>query len=362
MSVTDDPRQTKVAPRARAAFTLIELLAAMIASTILLASMAATVAIATHLLETPLEKEATGRNREITDRLAGDLRHATSFSMPSATEFRIVRPDPADGSSVTVDYEIVDEGLTRQRENDPVMRLSQSVPDHQSLSDGFVPAGDSPRLVSRCRAVQTAASSSATDSLTIDLPPGTHEGDLLLLCIGGSGADSFVASPETWQTAASGSRGSMRLSVLYRFHSGGSSPSVVIDAQPSSSIGAVLLAIEHVDSGSPIKWTATDTGYASTPSDWTYPTLIEPSVTDLAPLNLQVVAASGDPWHRNTLGLASFTDAGRIVAADSDSSYQASLGVTLRTGLAPSLEDTPRVWHNESGDWVQAGICLEPAP
>ena len=53
----------------RSGFSLIELITAMLASTVLLASLAATVVISTKLLEVPPGDQAVWHDRQIADRL-----------------------------------------------------------------------------------------------------------------------------------------------------------------------------------------------------------------------------------------------------------------------------------------------------
>ena len=65
--------------RSAAGYTLIEMLAAMTAATLILASLATTVVVSTSLLEIPADDAQAWRDRDIADRIANDMRYSKSI-------------------------------------------------------------------------------------------------------------------------------------------------------------------------------------------------------------------------------------------------------------------------------------------
>ncbi len=121
----------------RPGFTLIELIVAMAASTVLLSSLAATVVIPTRLLETPPDDRQLWRDRMIADRVASDLRYATNIDDTATYGFQITRPHPTNGTPQTIAYQSYLDGLTRQVDGNAAVSLADDSPTYPFQVDGY---------------------------------------------------------------------------------------------------------------------------------------------------------------------------------------------------------------------------------
>jgi hypothetical protein len=168
-------------------------------------------------------------------------------------------------------------------------------------------------------------------------------------------------SDEGWQMLQTVDSGDLGLAVFYQTHSS-ASPTTTISVSPDSSIAAAMLAFEDVESSSPINWLATASGYAWSFIPSTHPTPLETTGFNRRQLNVQIYAADGEPWVDGTLGLAGFADPVLAVSSIGDSSSSSSLGIAIRNGATPSLATTPRLYHQQSGKWLQVAVRLEAIP
>lgn len=346
----------------RGGFTLVELLAVMIASTVLLLSLASTVILSTRLLETPPEDRQQWHDQEIADRLAADLRYATNIDEMQTYGFDVVKPNAVSGNSETVRYEAYIDGLTRQIDNGPVIALDNDAPGHLFAIDGYTaPTYTAPSNAVRVRSSSTASTSSDATSLQTNLPPGCKDGDLLIWVVAAR-TPWFLIVPSDWQYVDYLYPGDLSMRVMYKFYNSSSPGPVSAVVIPSSGMSSAIVAIENADTSYPIVWSSHATGTASTSSASTQPTPLEPTSQANHTLNLQVFAAAGDPWYDGGLGIASFTDVVQISGADGSSTYGNTIAISARTGLTPDLSITPRALHLSSGVWAQVGIQVGAAP
>lgn len=346
----------------RCGFTLIELITAMLSTTVLVAALAATVSISTKLLEVPPYDENLWRDREIADRLASDLRYATDVNEDSGFGFEITKPDVISGSPEIATYESYLDGLTRQVGSGPLIKFDPDSPEYLFQVDGYsAPTFTESPLYVRLRSSSQATTSFATDSLDIALPPGGKADDLVLLCISAKTPSMMDLSDEGWQMLQMVDSGDLGLAVLYQNY-GSASPTTTITVSPDASIAAAMLALEDVESSSPINWSATNSGYAWSSNPSTHPKPLETTGFNRRQLNVQIYAAEQEPWLDGTLGLAGFADAVLATSSPGDSSSSSSLGIAIRNGATPSLSTTPRLYHQQSGEWLQVAVRLEANP
>ncbi len=347
----------------RSGFTLLELITAMLASTVLVASLAATVVISTRLLETPPSDETVWHDRYLADRLASDLRYATSVQNDVGNGFQIIKPDPIDGSQQTVTYEAYIDGLTRQVDSGPVTNLDAVAPASQFVVDGYsAPTYTSPDTYVRVRSSSTAATPATAASLDVDVPPGCKTGDLVLLCVSAKTPSSLGVSESGWQSLQLGSADDLRLFTFYRFYDTSWSPTITVSVSPDAAVAAAMVAIENVHPSSPIDWTGARAGYAFSFLPFLHPTPLESSGFNPRQLNVQIFAADFDPWYAGSLGLPGFVDAARTTASPGNAAFRNSIAITVRNGATPEFETTPRLLHRTSGFWFQAAARLEVAP
>ncbi len=257
LSTTENLRGT------RNGFTLLELITAMLASTVLVASLAATVLISTSLMKTPPNDQDDWHDREIADRLAGDLRYATGVNEAVGYGFQITKPDSTSGSPETASYESYTDGLTRRVGSGPVMNLDPAAPKHVFSVDGYsAPTYVASDTYVRLRSSSTAATAAAVPSVEIRVPPGCKPGDLVLLCISAKTPSGANVSSSGWQSLGLVSGGDLRLITMHKTYDATWPSTLTISVTPDSAIAAAMLAIENVDPTSPINWTDTAAGYA----------------------------------------------------------------------------------------------------
>ena len=347
----------------RHGYSLIELVVAMIAATALVASLAATMLITTELLEVPPDNQAVWRDRAIADRLAADLRYANRIDETTSYGFSVTRPDPAGGTPQHVTYQAYLDGLTRQVDGGPTITYDSQAPSLDFQVDGYtaptaVPTADNDV---RIRSTSTANSSGTVASIDVDLPAGCQAGDMLLLCLSAKTPNSVNVSQAGWQTLSVQAYDWLRMVNFYRSFDPSLPDHVTISVSPDAAVAVAMVALEHADLSQPIDWSSTDGGYALSWHTPSHPTPLENTGFWPGQLNVQIFAADGAPWHQGSLGLPSFTDACQATAAVGDAFYENSIGVAIRSGPTATMSTTPRVWHQTSGNWLQAGLRVEVA-
>lgn len=347
----------------RSGFTLIELIVSMIAATVLVLALASTVVVTTSLLDTPPDDAAQRHDRVIIDRLASDMRYATSIVRPDGSSIQITRPDPATGASQAIAYESNSDGFTRRVAGGPAALIDKEVPSHAFQLDGYTsPADNSVKKFARLRGTSEAFTWGFDDELRIDLPAGCVNGDLLLLCVAAKTPQSFWFSESGWQVLDASAIGDLVLITAYRIYRDGIPDSQRCNLWPDSTISSVMLCFENVNQSRPIDWKNTRGGYSQWYDLSTHPQPTETSDFEAGELNVQIYAGEGDPWPSGTLGIASFSDAARSSSQSGLSWLDCSIAVAIRTGPTPSMTTTPRLWQWQSGHWLQTGIRLGVEP
>ena len=374
----------------RSAYTLIELVTALLASTVLIAGLAATISVSTDLLEQPIDDDAAWRDREIVDRIAADMRFARSIQTNAGYGFQLTRPNPRTGNHQTVSYQSSINGLTRQVAGIPAMVLDGESPAVQFSVDGYSAASaQNSSTVVRVRSSSSAASDQSVTNLTIDTPPGCKPGDLLLMCIASEDSTNHTLSESGWNIDPAILGVGVSLVTAYRFYDASYPASTTVTSSENSSLGIILMSIEGVATGgsSPIAWQATDAGInvtgngglarllssrgllalygalVGTPS--AIPGPLETSDDSDGDLNVQVFVTTGAPWPGGTIGLPSFVDIesntsirSRVFLSDSET----SLGIAVRSGRSPGSSGSPTIILPQNQAWVQAALKLEASP
>jgi hypothetical protein len=347
----------------RSGFTLLELITAMLASTVLVASLAATVVISTELMKTPPNDQDVWHDREIADRLAGDLRYATEVNEAVGYGFEITKPDSTSGSPETASYESYMDGLTRRVGSGPIMNLDPAAPGHVFSVDGYsAPTYVASDKYVRLRSSSTAATAGAVPSLDIRVPPGCKPGDLVLLCISAKTPSQINISSSGWQSLRLISGGDLRLITIQKTYDATWSDTMTISVTPDSAIAAAMLTIENVDPTSPISWTDAAVGYAFSFLPVSHPTPLEPTTISKRDLNVQIFAADLDPWNDGALGMAGYTDAAQATAAQDNFLIRNTIGISIRNGGTPALSTAPSLLHQTSGVWLQTAVRVEVEP
>lgn len=353
-------RTASAAPRG---FTLIELIAAMIASTVLVASLAATVLISSRLLETPPADDELWQNRLVADRVASDLRFATSVDDTLASGFEVTRVNTQSGTTESLTYQSSAQGFTRKIDSGPPVVLDSDSPTQTLQVDGYsAPTTPPSDAYVRVRSKTTAFTTIAAGVMQIDIPPGCKTGDTLLLAVSAKSPSSLSVSGSGWQLLHLQSLGDLRLATLIHTYDSAWPSSVNISVSPDSAIAAAMVAIEHPHPSAPIAWSGTTGGFAFQGVPLSHPQPLETSGFEPRHLNVQVFAAELDPWIDGALGMAGFTDVAQATAGEGNVSLENTIAIAVRNGATPTQSVTPRLIHQDWGLWLQVGIRVESQP
>lgn len=355
--------QHPIRRRSRPAFSLIEMITAMVAATVLMSALAASIVISTNLLEAPPSEEDLWQQRLIEDRIRNDLRYATSIDETPTYGFDVVRPHPVTGVSETVHYESYMDGLTRQVDSGPVTNLDPDAPTITWNIDGYS-APTYSAAIHQVRVCGTSSASSlvASSSIDVPVPTGLKDGDRVFLCLSAKTPDSLTISQSGWQTLQVLGVSDLRLLAIHRSYDTSWPSTIQITSTPPSAMAVVMVALENVDPSTPVDWTTGRGGlaYASIPSS--HPTYAQTTGYNDRQLNLQIYAADESPWGEGSMGMACFADVIQSTAADGLPLLENTIGVVVRNGAAPSLSFTPRLLHQESGYWLCASARVEVSP
>ena len=341
----------------RNAYTLIELIVAMAASAMLLLGMAGTVVVALQLFDLPATSGDSPNESELANWLAADLRYATNVHIDSETQLSLVRQDVASGSTQNVVYRASADGLLRQVNGAAAVKLAEtpSSVDTSVIEATLAEAATEPSKIARCRSVSRAASGWTVRELSIELPAGCVDGDLLLLCIAGKNPDSFTVSNGLWQTIHDHSAAWTRQTLMTRPFDASMESPVLIQADRYSSIAASIVAIENAQS---LNLSGSD--YSGSWWDSKFPRPFNSPSATAGHLHLQFIAAGSTPWHNPTLGLAGYSDVVQASAVPWHDDWCTSIGLAVRNGVSPP-DTGQRVWFDEWTTWLQVGITVEPA-
>ncbi|MGB7329214.1 MAG: prepilin-type N-terminal cleavage/methylation domain-containing protein [Rubripirellula sp.] len=346
--------------RARQAFSLIELVVAMLAASILLASLAGSIAITSQLLEPDELANQRRRETEINDRIANDLRYATQITPHASGDgFDVQRIDPFTQTIQSIRYDSSPNELTRTADNSPTITLNATID-----SSAIIAAPDTPSATTatgtgspRLRSMTVASTSSSSSSLSLEVPAGVVSGDLILICVSAKSPSNItISEAANWTTLQSMSNGYLMLHVAYRFYDANWPSTVVVATENDAQIASTMLAIQDVNFFGPVSWTASRRN--NSPFSDLSPTSLEPESISDTDLNIQVFGADGSPWHTGTIGMASFSDVVQRRAGEGSFWFGNSVGATLRIGGSSDQESVPRMLHRSIGSWIQAAVIL----
>ncbi|MEM1070901.1 MAG: hypothetical protein AAGI63_18490 [Planctomycetota bacterium] len=348
--------------KTRRAFSLIEMIVATLAATVLMTALAASMVISIDLLESPPTEPESIQVRMIEDRLRNDLRFATRVNASRDGTFEIQRSHPTTGLAESIVYQSSVDGFTRQADAGPVVTLDEESPketwgvDSSTISEELASTN-----AARVCATSRAETSGSADELEIDVPDTLKPGDHVFLCLSAKTPDLVSIDHAGWQTVQSRATSSLRLSVFHRSYDNSWPESLKVSATPASAMAVALIAVENVNTVAPIAWSNAGGGYAFSILWTTHPSYSESGTVTNSQLNLQIYAAEDDPWTRGLMGMSGFSDLVHTTAASGFSSEN-SIGVVVRNGPAPDLSFTPRLLHQDSGYWIRIAVQVEVAP
>ncbi|MEL6105744.1 MAG: hypothetical protein AAFU85_06905 [Planctomycetota bacterium] len=346
-------------PNERSGYTLIELIGAMAAASLLMLTLASSVLVATSMVEPREDDRLAERDRLILDRLSNDLRYATTIDVKNtAAGFTAERIGLQNTNQVII-YQSVTGGLMRSADGTST-RLDNVAPTMSHWVDGYT----APTVLTSTSYVRPRGHDSSSTApgggtgLMLEIPANAQNGDLLLLIATFQESDSVLPLSPGWVDVASVQHDSVRLSVFSQIMNSATARTHFLEFDESDDATAALVVIE--DAGStPITWVGTQKGtaIAGVQSNSAVPTensgVIKPTS-----LNLQIFAADHSPWLINTLAMPSFADL--LLSTGSEGSEdECMLAVTYRSGAAPPINHPMSAFHFEAGDWVGVGLQID---
>ncbi|TWU56531.1 hypothetical protein Poly51_24420 [Rubripirellula tenax] len=348
----------------RHAYTLIEIVVAMLAASVLVASLAGSIAVTSSLLQPDTDHDKDLARRLIADRIGGDLRYATSATAaPSGVGLDLHRTEPASNINQVIRYRSESADLTRGVDGDTAVRIGASITQLDTTIDGYsAPTwiATSPNLV-RCRSRAVQSSADSVSSISVEIPAGVIPGDLVLLCVSAKSSSTVaITKPNSFTTLQDESNGYLSLVVAYGAYDLTWPTEITIDASPIAYMAATLITVEGVDPGGPIRWTANRRN--ASPFADLAPTSLESATTQDSDLNLQIFAADRSPWFPGTMGMASYVDVVQRRAGESSFWFGNSIGVASRNGNETTLSSPPQMMHRSYGSWIQAAVVLKGLP
>ena len=341
-------------------YTLIELIGAMTAASLLMLTLASSVMISTSLIESDGTSDQLRRDQLILDRLGSDLRYATSINTKDAIGGFGTERVTLQNTPQSITYRSLADGLVRVADGVQV-QLDQESPTIRHWVDGYTAATlPAQPNYTRPRACETASTTSASNSLAVDIPPEAHNGDLLFLFVAFRQTDRVPVVSSSWGQIASIDQETVRLTVYSQVkHSGTASTQQVTFDQQVDAIAAVV-AIESL-SGLAVTWNGSNKGTATFGAPSTYAVPIEnPATIQPTSLNLQIFAADGSPWPEQTLAIPAFADLGGQIGSEG-SLNEVMMGITYRSGAIPSVAHSVNAYHTHGGNWVSVSLQIDGA-
>ncbi len=342
-------------PNSRKALTLIELVAAMAASTLLLVALASTVVVATKLIEAPKADAEKIETSEVIGLIGTDLRFADSVAQPQANRIEITRTNLAGNSTEAIVYETGVAGLSRSvNDSDPISIL----PDATSMTwTPEIETGVSNRTAPKIVGFTKAASTSNTSLLTVDVPAGLVPGDLILVAACCRGKRTLSCDGMTWTTQSNYCPSDIRCLVTTAPFTSTTPSQFNVIASRDCRLLAIAIGITGQAPTTPVAAVSNHTG--STFNIFAPSRATPASIPGIkrSDISLQVFALSGSPLEDYGLGLATFNDVTQCTSHSALFQPSVSLGVAWRYGPLPPQLVAPRV-DSSGTTWTTSALQL----
>lgn len=357
---------TRTGPRhrSRVGFSLIELVTAMLASTVIVLALGSTIALSGKMLESSPEAISISHDRELEDRMAADLRFATGIQELAGRGFVLSRPSPIDGTQQTIRYESVAAGWARQADLNSAFILDPDAPVLSFASERSPAAQVSATqpTIARIQSTSIATTDTQVTQLDIDVPDGCLTGDLIIVAVTAKTPTDLSIGDSGWHTIQSPESGTLRFYSGYKRFNATWGKKLTITASPAATIAAVAVAIQNSQSWSPVASSNGSAGFGQFALPQTFPQALPTLLLRPPQLVLQFVGADSDPWPDDTLGMAGYVDLVHATAARGQVLTSHTIAVAVRNGGSLGFASQPQASFQSSGFWLQAAIAIEAAP
>ncbi len=340
-------------------FTLIELVAAMMAASLLVAGLAMAMLITNQSLEDAIApSDRTSTIRMVADRIAEEANQATTIRLNGST-IELTLPDrDGDGQDEQVTYSSSGSGLVRSQSlHPPVSFLSigpaLTLRGENSISAPEVALPEPIRLLAMTQTATTAR----TWSHSIMLPRATRAGDLQMLV---TLADDNYVGPFAggWNLVTQHRDNGLHVSLFARTATNTEleNVNVYLYALGTTNMAVAALNFTGIALSMVGDHVSTSSGAANPATGTGMPVAITVTETPAVAMNLQVLAVQGRPLANATAGLAGYADATMATAMDNSNSLF-TLAVAIRNGRPTTAGPAvfaingPSAWTQVAAQW-----------
>ena len=349
------------ARREYSGFTLIELVAAMIAASVLVAGLASAMLVTNRSLEdaaTPINR--AGLVETVADRIAEDTRYAIAIQQVGQTISLTVPDRDGDGFDESIVYGSSAAGLTRAQALHPTVTFLSGTPSIAMRVDGYTsPTQTVPPTQVRLLGWTQMATTNRTWTTSVEVPGGARAGDLLVMVTVG---DDSTVGPwgGGWTAIKYHEANKLFVAVFTRVATTTELTNQTIFAYSfnSSSIAAIVHCFSGDGRTTFDDNVSTSGGNANQGTGSGIPRPLQVSTVPDHAMNLQILAIEQDPFALNSSGLTGFSDVG-IVTATSSGNAQLTLITAIRNGKYTS--STPSAYGLISqAKWAQVALQWWP--
>lgn len=350
------------------AFTLVEIIASMIASTLIVVTLVGTIQVAGMLLDEVPAQQAQIESGDVRRWISDDLRYASEVVQENG-RLQISRTRPDTGQIESVVYRNASTGLSRQvglgatadvdKRSSTISIRVDAVEMEQQASNAGVHA--------RVHAISTAFTQERNNEIEIAVPDGCIPGDLMLLVIGMKFDRVTSLDMSGWTQIAIESDGDLQLQILQNTYATTFPASINISAAESANYSIMMLAIEN-SAANPFIWIDSRTDSLVEVHGFRVGSInpIDDPTLSVDTLNLQFYISDSHPFDK-TLGSPVFVTQAILESGNRDSFGEAdamhSLGLATRHGPIPAdfAGDTSLQLHS-SASVAQISLGIAGAP
>lgn len=342
-------------------FTMIELVAAMIAASVLIAGLASAMLVTNRSLEdaaTPVNR--AGLIETVADRIAEDARYASAIQQVGQTISLTVPDRDGDGFDESIVYRSSATGLTRTQSPHPAVTFLSGTPSLAMRVDGYTsPTQTVPPTQVRLLGWTQMATTNRTWTTSVEVPGGARAGDLLVMVTAG---DDSTIGPwgGGWSAIEYHEANNLFIGVFTRVATTTELTNQTIFAYSfnSNSIAAVVHCFNGDGRTMFDDNVLTSGGNANPGTGSGIPQPPQISTIPEHAMNLQILAIEQDPFALNSSGLTGFSDVG-LATATSSGNAQLTLVTAIRNGKYTS--STPSAYHLvNQAEWSQVAMQWWP--
>jgi len=350
--------------RRRLAYTLMELVVGMAASTLLMGGLSSSLYISSRALNTDNTSARDSSTASgILNDMMDDLRHAVLFQERTATAVTFTVPDrDGDEKSETIRYAWTGtpgDPLTYQYNDGTVVTLANSVKDFnlQNLTRTIPAGGDQPSQNALVTFEGFTEGVLDSDELTmlVSKPVGTSSGDLLIAAVATDGDNSSSLLATGWNSIAANSQdGEVTLAVWWKIAGAAEPASYSFEWGSNQEAYGWIMRFSGHDPVNPIDVFATDGGTALSPNSPAVSTSVDNTMI------LRLAGFDDDDINSDVSGLSGHVTITADQSGSSFGSASAAAGIMTQNTAGDSGTSNFELQGTEQYRAVTIAIAPEP--